>query len=334
MLVNDGSHNNNWRLSIIAPYKPSTSNYAIEADIQVLTKDDGGSFGIVVHATRSKPKRREKHMTEAALNIHHIPDFLKIAESAAREAGNYLTEHLGHVKVKHQKSLNDDLLDADLEAERIILTKLRKETPYIGILSEEADHEGRQDQYWIIDPLDGSANFQHRSPIFAITIALTIHKETVAGIVYLPASREMFSTIRGQGAYLNGQQIRVSQTVSLNDAIVNIGDFTKESDPETSVKGLKNFSKLATQARRIRMLGTAATDLAYLACGRTDALINNASHPWDIEAGKLLLLEAGGRVTTIKYPHSKPLSIYSNNTIHETIKKLLIPEAELRKLQA
>jgi myo-inositol-1(or 4)-monophosphatase len=82
------------------------------------------------------------------------------------------------------------------------------------------------------------------------------------------------------------------------------------------------------------MLGTAATDLAYLACGRTDALINNASHPWDIEAGKLLLLEAGGRVTTIKYPHSKPLSIYSNNTIHETIKKLLIPEAELRKLQA
>ena len=81
------------------------------------------------------------------------------------------------------------------------------------------------------------------------------------------------------------------------------------------------------------MLGSAATDLAYVSYSRTDALINNASHPWDIEAGKLLLLEAGGRITPIQYPNSKPLSIYSNDTIHESIKKLLIPEVQPRELQ-
>jgi myo-inositol-1(or 4)-monophosphatase len=264
----------------------------------------------------------------------NTPDLLKIAEDAAREAGNYLIRFSGRAKIKHQKSPKDDLLDADLEAEHLLLTTLRRETPHIGILSEEAGYEGGQDQYWIIDPLDGSANFQHGSPIFAITVALAINTKTIAGIIYLPTSREMFTTIQGQGAYLNGQQIRVSQTATLNEAIIHMGDFTKENDSETSTKGLKDFSKLANQARRVRMLGTAATDLAYVSCGRADALINYASSPWDVEAGKLLLLEAGGRVTTRKSPRGKPLSIYSNQTIHETIQKLLIPEEELRKLKA
>jgi myo-inositol-1(or 4)-monophosphatase len=261
-------------------------------------------------------------------------EILKIAENTAKEAGSYLVKQLGQAKIKSQKGPKDDLLNTDLEAEHIILTKLRKETPHIGILSEEAGHEGRQDHYWIVDPLDGSANFQHGSPIFAITIALTLNEKTIAGIIYLPTNKEMFTAIQGQGAYLNRQPIRVSQTATLNETIINIGDFTKENDPETSAKDLKNFSKLATRARRVRMLGTAATDLAYVSCGRADALINHASHPWDIEAGKLLLLEAGGRVTTIKYPNSKPLCIYSNNTIHETLKKLLIPEEEPREPQS
>lgn len=260
-------------------------------------------------------------MKETVFDLSEIDSALKVAESAARDAGAYLVKQLGHATATYQKSSNDDLLDSDLEAEHIILTKLRKETPYIGILSEEAGSERTQDKYWIVDPLDGSSNFLHGNPAFAVAIALAINKETVAGIIYLPTSNELFTAIRGQGAYLNKRQISVSQITELNHAIVHVGDFTKEGDPQTTANGLKDFSALISKVHRIRMLGTAAADLAYVACGRADALINHATHPWDIEAGKLLLTEAGGRCTTINRT-GKPLSIYSNKDTHQALKDL------------
>ena len=220
--------------------------------------------------------------------------------------------------------MRDDLLDVDLETKRIIITKLHKETPDIGILSEEAGYRGREDQYWIIDPLDGSTNFQHSSPMFAVAIALTMNKATIAGIIYLPTSNEMFVAIQHHGAYLNGHQIQVSQTATLGNAIVHVGDFTKDGDPQASNKGLQDFSRLVIQVRRVRMIGTAVTDFAYVSCGRAEALINHASHPWDIEAGKLLLIEDGGKVTTLQRHNSKPVTIYSNNALHQAIKELFI----------
>ena len=147
---------------------------------------------------------------------------------------------------------------------------------------------------------------------------------TIAGIIYLPTSNEMFTAIQNQGAYLNEQQIKVSQTATLGNAVLHIGDFTKENDPQTSGEGLKDFSKLVAQVRRVRMIGTAAADLAYVSCGRAEALINHATHPWDIEAGKLLLLEAWGKATTLERYNGKPLTIYSNNILHQVIKELLI----------
>jgi len=262
-------------------------------------------------------------MTKTTLDLSDIPNVLKIAEAAARDAGSYLIEQLGNATVKYQKSLRDDLLDVDLEAENIIITRLNKEAPYLGVLSEEAGNGGRQDQHWIIDPLDGSTNFQHSNPTFAVAIALAVSQTTIAGVIYLPTSNEMFTAIQNQGAYLNGQQINVSQTATLGNAIIHIGDFTKENDPQTSDEGLKDFSKLVTQIRRVRMIGTAAADLAYVSCGRAEALINHATHPWDIEAGKLLLLEAGGKVTTLERQNGKPVTIYSNNFLHQAIKELL-----------
>src|SRR4051812_23928763 len=107
-------------------------------------------------------------MKSNTVDTADILELLEIAKNAARDAGHYLTEKLGQATIKSQKSSRDDLLDADLEAENIILTNLHKNTPNIGILSEEAGHEGSHDRYWIVDPLDGSANFQHGSPIFAI----------------------------------------------------------------------------------------------------------------------------------------------------------------------
>src|SRR5579883_2865271 len=104
------------------------------------------------------------------VDITEFPGLLKIAESAAQDAGNYLVGKRGLAHIKSQKSSRDDLLDVDLEAESIILTKLRQETPTIGILAEETGSEGSQEHYWIIDPLDGSANFQHGNPTFAVTV--------------------------------------------------------------------------------------------------------------------------------------------------------------------
>jgi len=250
-------------------------------------------------------------------------DLLHIAEIAARKAGNYLLHTLGSAKVEYQKSAKDALLDADLEAERLILTTLREEAPHIGILSEEAGHEGNHDHYWVVDPLDGSANFQHDSPLFAIAIAFVADQVTRGSIIYLPTTHEMFTAIQGQGAYLNGTPIHVSHIASLEEAMIHIGDVMKKGNAETTSERLKGVTRLALQAQRIRMIGTAATDLAYVACGRADALVNHASAPWDTEAGKLLVQEAGGKITSIQHHNSETLFIYSNSVIHQEIENLL-----------
>jgi myo-inositol-1(or 4)-monophosphatase len=264
-------------------------------------------------------------MNETSFTISDLTDMLQAAEQAALEAGNYLIQKLGQAKVEHQKSLRDDLLDVDVEAENIMLTKLRKTSSEIGTLSEENGQEGNHDQYWIVDPLDGSANFQHGSPLFAIAIALIIHKVTTLGVIYLPTSNEMFTAIRNQGACLNGNRIEVSKIATLEEAIIHVGDIMKEGDSVMTRERLEDISKLAMQARRIRMIGTAATDLAFLASGRADALINHAKTPWDIEAGKLILLEAGGRAISKQRENDEILSIYSNGVIHERIESLLFP---------
>lgn len=254
-----------------------------------------------------------------------LPGMIEIAEAAARKAGDYLLKKLGTAKVAYQKSPLDDLLDADLEAESLILTKLHEESPEMGILSEESGHEGTDTHYWLVDPLDGSANFQHGSPLFAISIALVSNQTTKGGIIYLPTRDEMFTAIQGQGAFLNGTRISVSSIEALSEAIVHVGDFAKDNDAQMTHKSLEYVSKLATRVRRIRMIGTAATDLAYVACGRADVLINHATHPWDIEAGKLLVVEAGGKASTRRSQRDTTLSIYSNGVIHQITENLLTP---------
>ncbi|GHO95427.1 inositol monophosphatase [Reticulibacter mediterranei] len=262
-------------------------------------------------------------MNSNTVDTTDVPRLLEIAKNAARDAGQYLIQKLGQATIKNQKSSRDDLLDIDLEAENIILTKLRKDAPDIGILSEEAGHEGNHDRYWIVDPLDGSANFQHGSPIFAVAIALVVKQITVGSVIYLPTRDEMFTAIYGQGACLNGRLINTSKTKNLDEAIIHIGDIMKEGDPNITMERLEDVSKLLTQARRVRMIGTAATDLAYVACGRADVLVNHATTPWDVEAGKLLLLEANGKFTEKQISNSKQIFIYSNGVVHEAAEKLL-----------
>lgn len=261
-------------------------------------------------------------MREATPMNTNFSEILQIAETAAREAGAYLLQKLGSAKIEYEKALHDDLLDADLEAERIILTKLQKETPEIGMLSEEAGQKAADRNYWIVDPLDGSANFQHGSPFFGIAIALVIDKVTMGGVIYLPTQNEMFTAMKGQGASLNNKRFHVSRTSSLEKSIVHIGDFAKGHASQTISEQVRDITELATRVYRVRMIGTAATDLVSVACGRADLLVNHATAPWDIEAGKLILLEAGGKATTRRISN-RTLAIYSNGVIHQEAEDLL-----------
>lgn len=267
-------------------------------------------------------------MNEAQSPLSELTTMLSIAEQAVREAGRFLIQTVGNAHVHAQKSSHDDLLDVDLQAERIILTMLREHSPQTGTLSEEAGHEGNDTHYWVVDPLDGSANFQHGSPLFAISVALIENHTTSLGMIYIPSSNEMFTAVHNQGAYFNGSRINVSHIDSLENAIVHSGDIMKEGNAELSRQRLKELSPLIARVRRIRMLGTAAIDLAYIACGRADGLINYAKHSWDIEAGKLLLLEAGGKVTHRQREDQTIVSIYSNGALHQKLEDVFLEQSE------
>ena len=252
---------------------------------------------------------------------------LEIARKAALEAGKFLQCKQGQVQVLHKKALRDDLLDADLEAEQIIIKILREHFPDYDILSEETEVENKGSSYrWVIDPLDGSFNFQHGNPTFGISISLLIENITTVGVVYLPLYNEMFTAIRGYGSHLNGQPIFVSPTSELNDAIVHVGDFAKDGNIWDNHERVNDIAHLADTVGRVRMIGTAAADLAYVACGRAEALVVHNALPWDIEVGRLLITEAGGKVTFQPGEMGRSLAVCSNKKIHENLLNVLQKE--------
>src|SRR5215469_15239374 len=201
---------------------------------------------------------------------------LATAKRAAYAAGSYLMSKLGSAKVERKKASRDELLDVDLEAERMILARLHDAFPYYGILSEEAGQiSSNLPIYWIVDPLDGSTNFQHGSHLFGIAIALVNKRQTIASVIYLPARDELFSAIKGFGAFLNDTPIHVSSTQSVDESVIHFGDFSKSGDHRVNSRQLKEINRLADKVTRIRMIGSAAIDLAFVAAGRADALVNH-----------------------------------------------------------
>ena len=245
---------------------------------------------------------------------------LTIAQEAAYEAGAFLRQKQGHEKVLYKKTRKDGLLDADIEAEKIIIDKLKTHFPHYDILSEETSGQSTQSPYqWIVDPLDGSFNFHHHSPVYGVSIGLRVHNRIAVAVVYLPYYDEMFTAMRSKGAYLNREPIAVSSVVDLDEACVHVGDFTKDYNPEENQIRLKDIAHLANTVGRVRMIGTAATDLAYIACGRAEALVVHNALPWDIEMGALLITEAGGQVDFYHHPNGKGLTICSNSHIHEAL---------------
>ena len=251
---------------------------------------------------------------------------LSFATQIAREAGNLLVQKLGSAKITNKGDINL-VTEADIAAENLIIERIRSHYPQHGILAEESGEAalaGKQSEWkWIIDPLDGTTNYAHGYPCFCVSIALEHKGVLEVGVVYDPLRDEMFAAERGSGATLNDRQIRVSNVDELSQAMVCTGfPYNVRERPDFA----REFAKFTMAAQAVRRDGSAALDLAYVACGRFDGFWEDGLNPWDVAAGALLIFEARGKVTTFK---DQPLDIYneevlaSNGLIHEAMMRVL-----------
>ena len=224
---------------------------------------------------------------------------INVMVKVCRKAGKVLVRDFGEIE-NLQVSLKgpgDFVTASDKKVEKIIIEELEKARPNYSILSEEIGEIKKGDEFkWIIDPIDGTANFLHGIPHFAISIGLEHNKEIISGIIYDPIKDEMFLAEKGNGSYLNNQRMRVSSRSKLQDCIIFTGGPKHESNSRNiALKEYNNFSSKVSIP--IRKLGSAALDMAYVAAGRCDGFWQRNLNYWDIAAGIILIKESGGFVT-------------------------------------
>lgn len=238
---------------------------------------------------------------------------LERATEAAQAGGAVLQRYWGRLTAIEEKSRQGDLVtNADRESEAAVLAVLRQYFPDHAILAEESGQiEGTVADYlWAIDPLDGTTNYAHQYPFYAVSIGLLFRGQPIVAVVYAPFLGELFQAARGSGAYCNGQPIRVSQTASLAQSLLVTGfAYDRHS---TDDNNYAEFIRLTHLTQGVRRGGSAAMDLAYVACGRLDGYWERGLSAWDLAAGILLVQEAGGRVTAYD---GGPLEIFSGRIL-------------------
>ncbi len=223
---------------------------------------------------------------------------LTIAKRAALSASRILLRHIDHLErlTVTTKQRSDFVSEADVQAEQDIIQTLRKTYPNHSILAEETGEQAGADEYqWIIDPLDGTTNYLHGIPHFAISIAFRHKNRLEAALVYDPIRQEMFTASRGEGAQINDRRIRVSGVIQMENALLGTGFPFRH--PQHQPAYLSVFNSLFGRCLEIRRAGAASLDLAYVASGRLDGYWEIGLKPWDIAAGALLVQEAGGLVS-------------------------------------
>jgi myo-inositol-1(or 4)-monophosphatase len=247
---------------------------------------------------------------------------LAAAIAAAHQAGDALRRGLGAPLEVHAKAhRHDPVTTYDREADRIIADVLLPATPGVGLVSEEGTHRARTGELcWVVDPLDGTNNFLRGVPEFAVSIALVDSQGPCVGCIHDPMRDETFTAVRGAGAERNGTPLRVSAHASLDGAVLGVGFSTEPSRRSITLTQLPAF---VPHVRSLRILGSAALDLAYVAAGRFDATWYLSLSDWDIAAGRLLVTEAGGQVTDLR---GRPLSspneagiLASNGPLHPLV---------------
>ncbi len=244
---------------------------------------------------------------------------------AARAGGKILMRKFGRVDTIEHKGEVDLVTEADREAEAAIVASLRRVFPLHDVLAEESDYGHSTSRYrWIIDPLDGTTNYAHGLPWFAVSIALEVEGTITHGAVFHPAHDEFFYAEKGEGAWLNDIPLRVSNIARLDRGLIATGF---PYDRKTSaVNNLDHFARFQQCAQACRRAGAASLDLANTAAGRLDGCWEMKLKPWDVAAGKILVEEAGGRITDFD---GNPFDIYnkeclaSNGFIHDEMIALL-----------
>lgn len=243
-----------------------------------------------------------------------ISRLTNIAILYAQEAGSVLKKAFGsslHITSKEGK--HNLVTEYDSKIENMIISSIRKVFPNHIFLGEESGEIGKDPQAikWLIDPIDGTVNFAHSIPIFCVSIAATFQDRVLSGVIYDPLREEMFIAEKGYGAFLNGSPIKVSSNALLSDAILATGfPYNVAENPGHCIDHFVEFVKLGLPLRR---LGSAALDIAYVACGRFDGFWEVTLNPWDYAAASLILEEAGGKI-----------SDYSNNVLNFSQKSSVI----------
>jgi len=255
---------------------------------------------------------------------------INVMVNACRKASKHIIRDFGEIE-KLQTSVKgpgDFVTMTDKKVEEILIEELRKARPKYSVLSEEIGeikNDDNEDFKWIIDPIDGTSNFLHGIPHFAISLALENKKEIVCGIVFDPIKNELFSAEKGNGSYLNNQRMRVSARKKLKDClIVTGGPRQNHQNREVSMEEYKKFSSKVLIP--VRKMGSASLDMAYVAAGRCDGFWQRNLNYWDIAAGILLVKEAGGYVTDFfgkdKYVENKTI-LATNSRINEEMIEVL-----------
>lgn len=257
--------------------------------------------------------------------------FLEIAVIAAREAGGIIAAAMDRPKNISYKGEVDLVTETDKKSEAAILARLESEFPAHAVIAEEGGASGADaaaEFRWYVDPLDGTTNFAHGYPVFAVSLGLLQRGEPIVGVIHNPVSKEMFTAVRGEGAYRNGNSIHVSVVSKLSQSLLATGFPTHKRVRNPNIHYYWEFT---LHSHGVRRAGAAALDLCSVACGQFEGFWEFGLKPWDTAAGILLVQEAGGKVSNFSGGRYRPGDfecLASNGLVHEQMQKLALSVAE------
>lgn len=252
-----------------------------------------------------------------------LEDITSSATHAALQAGNFLASSYGkHHQVSYKEGKHNIVTECDTAAEKLIIDFLKERFPNHSFLGEEKGLQHSDSPYlWIIDPLDGTVNFAHSIPHFCVSIACLYKGEVVVGVIFQPLSQELFIAQKEKGAFLNGNKMSVSNTSSLENAFLALS--LPYNIHENPLNCIETLAKILKRGIPIRKLGSAALNLCYVASGAFDLFCAPLLHPWDFAAGKLIVEEAGGKVSHYNGADITEFSsnslLATNGTLHKQI---------------
>ena len=253
---------------------------------------------------------------------------LIVAEEAARAGGAVVARYFRDGITMRSKDIANLVSDADIEAEQAIVKVIRASFPDHEVLAEEA-HPGDAgaEHLWVVDPIDGTNNFAHKIPHFAVSIAYYRAGQAECGLIYNPVRDEWHTTVRGRGAFQNGRRVRVAEHARLDEALIGVGFYyDRGAMMEATLAAIGALKR--RQIHGIRRFGTASLDLVMVGMGMYGAYFEYELSPWDFAAGRLFVEEAGGRVTTARgepLPLAKSSILASNGPLHEMVLELIRP---------